>query len=90
MKSFQGVAFSRPNHKMILAYPNRLRKKAPVKVNLSGLVLFFISNALILANSGLNLRWGGRAAMRSPAEKNIEESGFIRVRIPSPPCLIPI
>ena len=44
-----------------------------------------MSNVLILENSGLKRGWGGRAAMRSPAEKNFEVSGFIRVRIPSPP-----
>ena len=26
--------------------------------------------------------------MRSPAEKNVEVSEFIRVRIPSPPCAV--
>gem|GEM_PF-6755996 len=33
-----------------------------------------------------NERWGGRAAMRSPAELNVV-SESIRVRIPSPPLV---
>jgi hypothetical protein len=42
-----------------------------VIVSMGRLNLFYISNALILENSGLNRRWGGRAAMRSPAEKTL-------------------
>ncbi len=34
----------------------------------------------------LIMRWGGRAAMRSPAE--MVESEYIGVRIPSPPSII--
>lgn len=36
-----------------------------------------------------NCWWGGRAAMRSPADQNyrVADSEYIRVRIPSPPLV---
>lgn len=85
---------------ILLAYKNTYKKWIHIKIDyfneLKQSNITVLNNKLILLmdkNSNLYVsfqllitRWGGRAAMRSPAV--IVESEYIGVRLPSPPSLI--